>query len=267
IANGLAKSLCLRLIPETSTAEKAIEENSVVESLGFETTDCVEMEKLKKNHCIYAFLAGGLAPSLTEYCIREAICASSTDRRHEHIHHTLFPGDTVDGRASYWLSMGESTPEVPETLTYKLVSKLCFIHEINIQPFYMYSLDEYLICSAEAVRFRVGHVKEPQGERYLVGDCEPGLRSIEDHVVWTYTSEEFPMAQARWLQRFKLPEPILVVGGLLQIELLGRVELIADDLYYFCISHVQVVGRPLKDGFDAELIDHSRKCVLKYRKR
>ncbi|KAI3830732.1 hypothetical protein MKX03_017313 [Papaver bracteatum] len=267
VANGFSKSLCLRLFPETSSGIESIEENNIiVEHLEVETAGSLELEKLKKSHRVYAFLARGLAPSLTKDCVLEAISASSTDDYlMENIHNTLEPRDRVNGRASYWSSMGESNPEVPETLTYKLVSKLCFITEINIHPFQVF-LDEYMdfpICSAKAVRFRLGHVRESQGEKYLGGDYKSGRRSIEDHVVWTYTSEKFPMVQENRLQNFKLPEPVLAIGGLLQIELLGRVAFAFNYLFYFCVTHVQVVGRPLEDDFVAEL-DQSRKCVLKY---
>ncbi|RZC59041.1 hypothetical protein C5167_006350 [Papaver somniferum] len=263
IASEFSKILCLRLFPETSSVIAAIEENNIIEPSEVESTGSVEVEKLKKNHQIYALLARGLAPSLTKDCIFEAISASSTDHYPEEmIHLTLEPTDRVYGRPSYWSSLGESNPEVPETLTYKLVSKLCFITEINIQPFQVF-YDDFPICSAKAVRFRVGHVRDLQRERYLIGDYRAGRRSIEDQAVWTYTSEKFPMIQENCLQNFKLPEPVLAVGGLLQIELLGRVALAVDDLFYFCITHVQVVGRPLGDDFVAELIDQSRKCVLK----
>ncbi|KAI3985419.1 hypothetical protein MKX01_033733 [Papaver californicum] len=267
IASEFSKSLCFRLFPETSSAIKAIEENIVIESsLEFETIGRLQVEeKAKKNHRIYALLARGLGPCLTKDCILEAISASS---REDSIHQTLVPGRIFQGGFSFWSSTGMSNPEVPETLTYRLVSKLCFITEINIQPFqdgfgYNFPLGyNSPIYSAKAVRFRIGHVKEPQQERYLMGDY--GVGSIENHVVWTYTSEKFPMVQESCLQKIKLPEPVLAIGGLLQIELLGRVQIAWDGLYYLCVSHVQVVGHPLTDDFIAELNDHSGKCVLKY---
>ncbi|KAI3985421.1 hypothetical protein MKX01_033735 [Papaver californicum] len=235
IASGFTKSLCLRLFPETSSAIKPIEEDNIIEPLKVETTDSVEVEKLKKNHQVYALLARGLAPSLAKDCILEAISASSTDNYLiENIHNTLEPRDRVNGMGSYWLSMGESNPEVPETLTYKLVSKLCFITEINIQPLQDVNLPIWL---AKAV----------------------------SRPLWTYTSEKFPVVQENCLQKFKLPEPVLAIAGLLQIELLGRVVLAIDNLFYFCVTHVQLVGRPLRDDFVAELIDHSTKCILKYK--
>ncbi|KAI3876188.1 hypothetical protein MKW98_029140 [Papaver atlanticum] len=263
IASEFSKCLCLRLFPETLSAIKAIEHNNVIQSMGFETTGgSVGVEKLKKNHRIYALLARSLAHSLTKECILEAISASSNRSKAEDIHQTLIPGDIFQGRFSYWSSPGKTNPEVPETLTYRLVSKLCFITEIHIQPFQVFSVHN--LYSAKVVRFRMGHVKEPQRERYLTSDYGAG-KSIEDHVVWTYTSKKFPMVQDGYLQKFKLPEPVLAIGGLLQIELLGRVQLgVNNGLYHLRVSHVQVVGRPLTDDFIAELIDYSGKCVLKY---
>ncbi|KAI3830729.1 hypothetical protein MKX03_017310 [Papaver bracteatum] len=254
IASGFSKSLFLRLFPEISNVVKAIVENNIIDPFEVETTGK-----------FYAFLARGLAPSLTAGCIFEAISASSTDHyREENIHNTLEPRERVKGRLSYWSSMGEFNPEVHETLTYKLVSKLCCITEINIRPFQDHFDHDFPIYSGRAVRFRMGHAREPQQGRNLLGDYKAGRRSIEDHVVWTYTSEKFPMVQENCLQKFKSPEPVLAIGGLLQIELLGRVQLASDYLYYLCVSHVQVVGRLLTNDFDAEIIDNSGKCVLKY---
>lgn len=90
IANGVSKSLCLRRYPETSCAIKAIEEENIIEPLEVETNGNVEMEKLKKNHRVYAFLARGLDYYATNDCILEAICASSTDNfLEENIRNTL----------------------------------------------------------------------------------------------------------------------------------------------------------------------------------
>ncbi|MCL7044593.1 hypothetical protein MKW94_002000, partial [Papaver nudicaule] len=268
IASGFSRSLCLKLFPDTSCAIKAIEENNIIEPLDVVTTSSVEVEKLKKNHRVYALLARGLAPSLTTDCIFEAISASSTDRYlEENIHNIMELRDRVNGRPYYWSSMGEGNPEVPETLTFKLVSKLCLITEINIQPFQDLFDYDHPIYSARAVRFRMGHVREPQRRTNLVRDYRAGRRSIENDVVWTHTSENFTMVQESCLQNFKLPEPVLAIGGLLQIELLGRVQLASDDLFYLCVSCVQVVGRPLTDDFLAVLIDNSGKCILKYNQK
>ncbi|KAJ8536748.1 hypothetical protein K7X08_035149 [Anisodus acutangulus] len=34
--------------------------------------------------------------------------------------------------------------------------------------------------------------------------------------------------------------------------------------YYICVSHVQVIGRPLLPAFDVEILDDAGKCSLKY---
>ncbi|XP_026378558.1 F-box protein At4g00755-like [Papaver somniferum] len=185
--------------------------DNIIEPLKVETNGDVEMEKLKKNHRVYAFLARGLDCFVTNDCISEAICVSSTDNfLEENIGNTL----VLDVVGSYWSSARESNPDLPETLTYKLVPELRFITKIRVQLFQ---------ASAKAVRFRMGHFRKPEGETDLVGDYEAHPRSIEDHVVWTYTSEKFPMLQETSLQMFRLPKPVFSIGGLLQIELLDRV--------------------------------------------
>ncbi|MCL7047961.1 hypothetical protein MKW94_016269 [Papaver nudicaule] len=96
--------------------------------------------------------------------------------------------------------------------------------------FFQYSFPIY---SSKVVRFRVGHFTDQDMETDLVDEFEAGRRHIEDHVVWTYTSEDFPMVHQN------LPKPVLAVGGVLQIELVGR-------------------------DFVADFVDLFGKCVLKY---
>ncbi|XP_028756373.1 F-box protein At4g00755-like isoform X2 [Neltuma alba] len=224
------------------------------------TWDC-----LKRNHNVYAFLARGLAPYVRQNCISEAVVASSTDNYpEESIQNTMEPRDRTEIRASYWSSKGESDPSVPETLIYKLISKICIVTEIYIQPFQAYFQHGNPIYSAKSVRFRMGYLKQPKelksnrkAKRILQGK----------DFVWTYTSPEFPMAQENRLQIFKLPEPVFCVGGVLLVELLGRVQKQQmDQLYYICISHVGVVGRPLSSGFSAKM-HHSGRCFLKHSPR
>ncbi|XP_026379438.1 F-box protein At4g00755-like [Papaver somniferum] len=161
IANGVSKSLSLRCCPETSCAIKAIEDDDIIEPLEVETNGSVEMEKLKKNHRVYAFLARRLHYYVTRDCISEAICASSTNNYlKENIHNTL----VLNGGTSYWSSRGEISPDVPETLTYKLVPELRFITKIRIH------LIQALV---QAVRFRMCHFREPEREADLAGDYEP----------------------------------------------------------------------------------------------
>jgi hypothetical protein len=50
------------------------------------------------------------------------------------------------------------------------------------------------------------------------------------------------------IQVFKLPRPVLCIGGVLQVELLSRVQTQAiDQLYYICICYVSALGRPLSN--------------------
>ncbi|XP_022757208.1 F-box protein At4g00755-like [Durio zibethinus] len=251
ITNGLCKHLCLRMFPQLSRVDHVNELGVTLNGHAEAgSSNFMEWEALEREHRVYASLARGFLSFAIRECISEAIIASSTDNHpDESIDNTLDPGDRVRGRASYWSSSGQSNPAVPETLTYKLNADLCVITEINIKPFQAYFQYHYPIYSAKSVRFRMGHIKS----------------SMENHVdefVWTYTSQEFPMAQENCLQNFKLPEPILCIGGILQIELLGRVQRQEiDGLFYICVCHVQVVGVPLSP-FGIQIIEPSEKFVL-----
>lgn len=267
IQNGLAKQLCIKMFPEVSSIAHVIEANDRIEPLQIRPESSIEWLRLEREHKVYAFLARGFTPFMRKDCIMEAIVASSTDNYpQESIHHTLEPGDRVDQRASYWSSEGEVDPTVPETLVYKLLANLCVITEIHIHPFQAYFQFGFPIYSATAVRFRFGHLLPAyEFEDEIKEETSPALRFISENVVWTYTSPSFPMTQESRLQKFKLPEPALCIGGILQIELLGRVQKQEmDEKYYICVSHVEVVGRPLSPYFDADIIDPSGKCTLKY---
>ncbi|THG19556.1 hypothetical protein TEA_016247 [Camellia sinensis var. sinensis] len=271
IENSLSKQLCLRLFPEISSFAHVIEVENTIEPIVVKPDKSMEWEYLKRDHRVYAFLARGLTSFVRKDCLSEAIFASSTDNYpEESIQNTLEPSDRVEQRASYWSSEGESDPTVPEILDYKLISKLCVITEIHVQPF-----------QARAVRFRMGR---PRSSMEIGSDFrdefEAGRESPDYAFEWTYTSPEFPMAQENCLQKFKLPEPVLCIGGILQVELLGRaycqeelktVKAIGCKLVshmkektIMSISHVQVVGRPLSSGFDVDIHGPSGRCTLKY---
>ncbi|CAK9145761.1 unnamed protein product [Ilex paraguariensis] len=125
------------------------------------------------------------------------------------------------------------------------------------------------IYSARAVRFRFGHAKSLED---IEGDLMhlPLLQPVDDKFIWTYMSVEFPMAQVSCtvensLQKFKLPEPVLYIGGFLQIELLRGVQRHdMNGLFYICVSHVQVVGRSLSPTIGIEILEPSGKFSLKY---
>ncbi|XVE77063.1 hypothetical protein DITRI_Ditri13aG0031600 [Diplodiscus trichospermus] len=254
ITNGLCKHLCLRMFPQLSRVKYVNElSDAAQEHDEAGSSNFMEWEALKKEHRVYSFFARHCLSFDVGNCISEAIIASSTDNNpEESIDNTLEPRDRVARRASYWSSKGQRNPAVPEMLTYKLVANLCVITEIKIRPFQAYFQFGSPIYSAKYVRFRMGHI------RSFMDNCvdESCQDSCNDKFVWTYTSQKFPMAQENSLQNFTLPEPILCIGGILQIELLGRVQRQeTDGLFYICVSHVQVMGRPLSPAFGIQLLD------------
>ncbi|XP_041008244.1 F-box protein At4g00755-like isoform X2 [Juglans microcarpa x Juglans regia] len=263
IENGICKQLFLKMFPEIYNEAHIIElNNNMIGPTKLNGDNSSEWERLKRDHRVYAFLARGLSPSIRTDCLSEPISASSTDNYpDESIRNTLEPGDRVENRASYWSSEGENDPNVPETLTYTLVANLCVVTEIRVQPFQAFFQYGFPIYSSKAVRFRMGYPRRPlEFNNDKLASHEWG-----DEIIWTYTSPEFPMAQENFLQAFKLPEPVLCIGGILQVELLGRVQRQEmDELYYICVSHVQVLGRPLLQPFDIEVLDPSGLCALNY---
>lgn len=259
IANGLCKQLCLKMFPQLSKVVRVVEQRSgTKEPSDVGSSNFTEWQNLEREHRAYAFLARGCTTFPIRDLILEPICASSTDYPEESIDNTLDPRDRVADRASYWSSKGQSNPAEPEMLLYKLMGDLFVITEVSIQPFQAYFQGGQPIYSAKAVRFRMGRQKSPInvpiGELY---------KDYEDKFIWTYTSQEFPMAQENCLQKFKFPEPVLCIGGFLLIELLGRVQRQEmDDLFYICVSHVQIMGRSLSPAFSIESLD-SGKFALK----
>ncbi|CAK9145763.1 unnamed protein product [Ilex paraguariensis] len=255
IANGLCKQLCVRMFPQLSSVAHVIE------------TSCCCC-KAKKSAPLFRALTGF---ALSD-CIADAVGASSTDRYpFESIANTLEPRDRLLRRFSYWSTKGHRDPAAPETLIYKLSADLCVITQINIRPFRDNAVLELgqRIYSARAVRFRFGHAKSLED---IEGDLMhlPLLQPVDDKFIWTYTSVEFPMAQVSCtvensLQKFKLPEPVLYIGGFLQIELLRGVQRHdMNGLFYICVSHVQVVGRSLSPTIGIEILEPSGKFSLKY---
>lgn len=261
IENDICKKLCLKLYPEVSSAAQAIEVNGLIQPMTVDSSSSMVLGNAKKSHNVYAILARGLSTGLRKDCISRAISATSTENCVvESINNTLNPNDRVEGRPSYWCSEGESDDKVPEKLIYTLISDLCFITEINIQPFQAYFQQGSPIYSAKAVRFRLGYPKSPSSVKYL--DAVMDALHCDSWYLWTYVSPEFPMTQENHLQRFKLPEPVLCVGGIVQIELLGRAQQQASNsLFYICVQHVQVMGRTLSMEFDVRS-DHPGRCVV-----
>lgn len=126
IQNDLCKRLCLKMFPEISGVVHSIEVDNVIELDG---------NLLERNHKIYACLAFGLTP-MRNNCISKSLFASSTnDDWDENFKNTLEPGDGNEDGPSYWSSIGQSDPSIPEALVYKLCSNICLVSEIHIQPY------------------------------------------------------------------------------------------------------------------------------------
>ncbi|KAL4188198.1 hypothetical protein AMTRI_Chr09g22710 [Amborella trichopoda] len=256
IENRFCKDLCIKMFPEVCHITRVMECKNGVDPPPIGSSKVLEWENLQREHKIYACFTRELMTLVSDKCcLQFPIGASSTDNYpDESIENTLNPSPREFERPSYWSSQGASNIEAPETLTYKLKSKLCVIHEIDIQPFQAYFQRGSPIYSAKAVRFRLGYSKLSYSlESEDLDDLLPDHK-CDDNYVWTYTSPDFPMLQENCLQSFKLPRPVLCIGGMLQIELLGRVQRQEmDALYYVCVCHVRVVGKPLMSRFDVNI--------------
>jgi len=244
-----------------------MEEDKMRSSGGPSSSKDLAWTNLNMEHRVYGKLAHELIGSpVGKSCIQEPICASSTDNDpDESIIYTLNPRDREEGRPSYWSSKGESSRDASETLTYRLLKNLSVVHEVKLRPFQAYFQRGTPIYSANAVRFRFGYSCPSPGIKSSVldGSMLSDRSPCEDYV-WTYISPEYPVLQEDKLQSFKLPRPVLCIGDILQVELLGRVQQQEmDGLYYICVCHVYVVGRPLSSiGFNIQ--GQPRRYILKY---
>uniref|UniRef100_A0A7N0T475 F-box protein n=1 Tax=Kalanchoe fedtschenkoi TaxID=63787 RepID=A0A7N0T475_KALFE len=263
IDRGLGKQLGLKKYPQLSCIARVAMVNGKEMPSDVGSSSSMEWERRKRDQIVYTSLAHLLDLATKWSCIVEAISASSTDNHpEESIDNTLIQSDRVEQRASYWSSKGQSNPDVPERLIYKLKSSLCLINEVYIQPFQAYFQLGYPIYSSRSVRFRMGYPKFP-----LDFDLEDVrlMEFTDQDFVWNYTSPEFPMSQERSLQKFQLPEPALCIGGFLLIELLGRVQRQEMDyLFYICVSHVRADGMSLSPKFTATPLQNSGSFVLEY---
>ncbi|KAI3764480.1 hypothetical protein L2E82_14489 [Cichorium intybus] len=241
ISNGLNKQLCLKRFPQLSTITHDPTNGDVA----------------------YAALFQALTKFPQSYCIADPVSASSTDNYpEESILNTLDPRVMVQQGDSYWSSKGSDDPEKPETLIYNLTANFCVISEIYLHPFQASFQMDFPIYSSRYVRFKMGH---PKSWSEIDRDFMESQECADDKFVWTYTSQIFPMAQENRLQRFKLPESVICIGGFLQVELLGRVQKqAADGKYYICVAHVQAIGRQLSPAFSVEISGKSNDVSLTY---
>ncbi|XP_074571938.1 F-box protein At4g00755-like [Curcuma longa] len=263
VANGFGKRLCLRNYPDVPSFSCIFEVSTANKTAQVGCSAAAEWESLEREHRVYLYLSHCLGSSKCERnCISQAICASSTDNYpDESIANTLDPSEMIDRRPSYWSSSGHRDPSMSESLTYKLVANLCIVDEIKIKPFRAYFQYGHPIYSAKAVRFQMGCSISGSG----ISSSPDQQSAIVEQYHWRYTSPEFPMAQENVLQSFKLPKPTICLGGVLQIELLGGVQKQAmDDLYYICVCHVQVLGRPLSPVLDLNVHESTDSLAVTY---
>ncbi|KAJ1694776.1 hypothetical protein LUZ63_011474 [Rhynchospora breviuscula] len=267
ISNEFGKMMCMKLCPEISNFTHIELPNRDILCPLQEASSSTSMEWQiqERAHIVYTYCAHRILIGHSDKdCVMSSIGASSTDNfPEEGIENTLEPYYSVDLGPSYWSSAGQADPNVQESLVYRLESDLYFVNEIRIRPFKALFQDGHPIYSAKHVRFRMGHSKFNLSELSLVTAEEESQLTKDDNYVWTYISPEYSMAQESNLQAFKLPRPILCIGGVLKIELLGRVQKQeADDLYYICVGYVQVIGCPLSLHL---IVDRSTNYrVLKY---
>jgi hypothetical protein len=74
----------------------------------------------------------------------------------------------------------------------------------------------------------------------------------------SHTSPEYPVHPCDELQRFEFPAPVLCVGGMVQVELIGRCRSQdSDGMYYVALAHVRVEGSPLP-GYIPALVDDAK---------
>ncbi|KQK23986.1 hypothetical protein BRADI_1g77410v3 [Brachypodium distachyon] len=240
VESGMCKSLCLKMCPEAAVFTSAVETSrppppppTAAESSGDAARATTSLES---HFRIYSNLCGALVhfTKPDANCIQHCVCASSTTGASEMMEHTLEPQDRNNHRPSFWCSQGQDDPNVPEALTYRLTSDICVISEIKLQPFQAFFENGSPIYSPEMVRFRFGHCKLPRGkEPFGIEMLENQIVIPDENFVWTYSSPEFPVLQENMLQSFRLPRPVLCIGGVVKIELLGPVQKHAvDDKYY-----------------------------------
>ncbi|KAK1680103.1 hypothetical protein QYE76_040951 [Lolium multiflorum] len=252
IADQFSKTQCQRVCPEVSTfthvevcrSSSGSRTNHDNDDVSSSTT----ANSLGRDHAVYTHLARGLlSPYLARDCITQCIGASSTDSfPRETIKNTLEPVDRVGMRPSYWSSRGHRDTAGHEYLLYRLQADLCLVDKVKVQPFKAFFQGGNQVYSAKCIRFQMGYPRSPLQPETLVCDDNEGQLIDDRNYVWTYTSPEFPMLQQNMLQSFKLPRPVLCIGGVVKVELLGGVEKQASDgLYYICMSHVQIMGMPL----------------------
>jgi hypothetical protein len=126
----------------------------------------------------------------------------------------------------YWSSAGSAAPDAEDHVTYGLGAAVCVVHAVQLRPFRAYFQIPECPCYS------------PLRVRVLLG-----AQTAPDAYTWHYESPAFPVAQADELQTLTLPRPVLCIGGILRLQLIGRAATQASDgLYYVCVAHVRAQG-------------------------
>ena len=198
-----------------------------------------------------------------------AVEATSTDHPEESIQNVLSLETRVLSsffKLCYWSSKGSESPMASEALVFKLSHFLTVVNAIQIRPFEAHFQRGSPIYAPLFVRFSFGELgkcetqdlsKEDELAAELEdyddvdnanaygGSLEVSSSSSSSSSSWKWRSKLYPMEQVNVLQTFRFP-PTLCCGGYVRIELLGRTQRQEiDNLYYLCLSHVKVLGRPV----------------------
>jgi len=209
-----------------------------------------------------------------------AVEATSTDHPEESIGNVLSLETRVLSsffKLCYWSSKGSESPMASEALVFKLSHFLTVVNAVQIRPFEAHFQRGSPIYAPLFVRFSFGELgacethdlskddelaAELSEEDEEDEDEERDLWTTDRHHhrqkkkkgsddLWKWRSKLYPMEQVNALQTFRFP-PTLCCGGYVKIELLGRTQRQEiDNLYYLCLSHVKVLGRPVEGFTDA----------------
>lgn len=137
IRHSLCKKLWLKKVPQFSSIISTVDDsNGVLRLSDLLSTSPASWETLKKEHKIYSSLLQPLAKPIVapKECISCPIGASSTDQDSD-IANTVIPHERYPLGAAYWSSTGQSDPDVPEYLLYRLNSKVCIVTGVHIRPY------------------------------------------------------------------------------------------------------------------------------------
>lgn len=146
--------------------------------------------------------------------------------------------------------------DAEDEVTYRLAAEVCVVHSVQLRP-YRAEVRRAIFCCHIVADTRTGWMLRLQWQQgapiyaplavrvHLTSLSEDaGGYGLKAHA--PYASEAFPVAHADELQTFTLPRPVLCVGGVLRLQLLGRAQRQrADNRWYVCLVHVRCRGTPL----------------------